>query len=121
MKPHSIRKPSEYEVALFARLTELEYPGRDVSKRQLEQCQVGLIDEDGSLRVHTTVQEKASVLFSVPVEAVAKDSDGVAVHFVLHVVNGLVHELEIYKDDGSPIRSMPPAKELDLIVYPIEG
>lgn len=121
MNLHSIRKPNEYEVTLFGRLTEADFPGSDVIKRQLQGCQVEVIDEQGSLRIHALVQEKASVPFRVPIEAVAKDSDGVGIHFILHVIDGLVDELEIYKDDGSPIRSMPSAKGLDLTVYPIKG
>lgn len=121
MKPHSLRKPTDFEKALFSRFTEVTFPGSDVIKRQLEQCQVGVIDEGGSLRIHTPVQEKAAVLYRVPVEANAKDIDGAPIGFILHVVDGIVHELEIVKADGSPIRSMPSIDALDLTVYPIKG
>ncbi len=49
-------------------------------------------------------------------EAQAPDSDGIHVHFLLHVVSGFAAELEIYKDDGTPIGRLPRADELEVMV-----
>lgn len=38
--------------------------------------------------------------------------DGPQVHVLLHVMEGRLAELEIYKDDGSPIRKGPIAESL---------
>jgi len=40
------------------------------------------------------------------------------IHFLLHVVDGVVSELEIYKDDSSAIVAVPNADKLDLILLP---
>jgi hypothetical protein len=50
----------------------------------------------------------------VPVEAVAPDSDGVPVHFLLHVVDGLAREVEVFREDSAPIRRLPVAAQLTL-------
>jgi len=121
-EPHLVRAPTEYERALFHRMMETDFPGRDVVKEQLEACQVSTVLPDGTIRIHTPVKEKAPVLFRVPVDAYGNDTkDGMSIHILLHVVNGIVEELEILKlgSDSSP--NMPPVEDLKVIVYPIKG
>jgi hypothetical protein len=48
------------------------------------------------------------------VEASAIDGDGVPIYLLLHVVNGMVAELQIYKADGSPIQVMPLAEAFEV-------
>lgn len=50
----------------------------------------------------------------IPVEAELPDNDGVSIHVLLHVVNGLLAELEIYKDDLSPIQESLCAEKIRL-------
>jgi hypothetical protein len=81
---------------------------------------VRTIDDCGSLKLRSDVN--AHVLKIIPVEGEAKDGDGVAIHLLLHVVNGRPVELEIYleiyKDDGSSVKEMPPASAFALEVLP---
>ena len=51
----------------------------------------------------------------VPVEGSGSDSDGVPIYVLVHVVDGLAVELEIYKADGSPILSMPPPEAFEVM------
>lgn len=44
---------------------------------------------------------------ALPVEAQFQDIDGIFIHAILFVVDDEVDELEIYKDDGSPVMSKP--------------
>ena len=74
-----------------------------------------VIDEYGSLRFDVKTDIKAPVIKRIPVEAETEDADGVPIHLLLHVVDGKVAELEVYKDDGSPITKMPAASQLRLI------
>ena len=73
-----------------------------------------IIDEDGSLELCAETGNKAQVITRVPVEAWAADTDGINVNFLLHVVDGVVKELEIYKSDSTPIIRMPPPSEWEL-------
>ena len=42
----------------------------------------------------------------------ASSSEGPQVHVLLHIVTGILATLEIYKDDGSPIKKRPLAENL---------
>jgi hypothetical protein len=48
---------------------------------------------------------RAPVALRIPVEGMAADADGVAIAVLLHVVDGWVTELEVYRVDGKQIRS----------------
>jgi hypothetical protein len=103
------------EAALLDRLLTNDFAGRDQIRQQLIGSTVQPIDQDGSLvfRVISTV--KASLVKArIPTEGEAEDIDGVTVHFLLHVVNGVVQELEIYKEDNSRPIQMPSAAEIRL-------
>lgn len=74
------------------------------------------IDKEGSIKfVHSS--EPVSILQKkIPVEAQVQDVDGVWVYALLFVVdNNKVDELEIYKDDSSPIMKIPKHQEWEII------
>jgi hypothetical protein len=48
----------------------------------------------------------------VPVNAQCLDTDGIAIDVLLHVVDGRLDELELYKVDGSPMLSAPQPEDL---------
>jgi hypothetical protein len=59
----------------------------------------------------------ADVLYRVPVEGSLEDDDGVTIHFGLHVLEGVVNELEVFREDSKPVlrRRIDPA-ELRLLI-----
>ena len=75
---------------------------------------VRTLDEDGSIAFqiagHLPVAE---VLERVPVEVTSPPggSPGEHVHGLLHVIDGLLSELEIYADDGAIVTEWPPLDE----------
>jgi len=75
------------------------------------------IDEEGSLRFRVE-GAPAAVAGGVPVEGRYWDGEdpfGPGGSLLLHVVGGLLHELKVLKDDGSPIRVRPFEVALDRI------
>jgi hypothetical protein len=112
------RKPTDVERSLLERLLEAEFPGRDELAPMVRNLLVKTIDEDGGLELRSEINGEAPVVKRVPVEAEARDDDGFRVHALLHVVGGRPVELEIYKDDGSTVKRMPPASAFELIVLP---
>lgn len=106
---------TENEKTMLERLLEAEFPGRDQIRQQITKSVATVIDEYGSLRFDVRSDIKAPVTRRIPIEAETEDTDGVPIHLLLHVVEGKIAELEIYKDDGSPIRKMPAASKLRLI------
>ncbi len=113
------REPTATEKALLQRLLEADFEGKVEVARQLRECRVRQIDSEGSLEIDPgTNFDKASVQKRIPVEAEGADEDGMQIHVLLHVVNGVVKELEIYKDDGSPLKRLPNSHDLKLLVLP---
>ena len=113
------RKLSPIEESLIKRLLTAEFPGWKEVSQQLENCRVRVVDTEGSLEIQTNVKAPAAAVEkTIPVEAQVTDEDGISVHFLLFVSNGYVSELEIYKDDGSPIRRLPAPEEFEVIVLP---
>jgi hypothetical protein len=97
-------------------LLEEDFPGRDALREQVADLRVRPLDAEGSLQLRAS-GPRAEVKERVPVEAMLEDVDSVAIHVILHVVDGLMNELEIYKDDlKAPRRQLSP-EDFRLIVY----
>jgi len=99
---------TEKEKQLVERLLEPDFPGRDELVQQLHAAEVRGIDEDGSVEFRVTSDVPAcNVKYRVPTEGEYEDLDGVKVHVLLHVVGRKAKELELYKEDNSPVRAWP--------------
>ena len=118
MDEPDFRELTDDERAVLARLLEVPFEGRDEVKAQLKGAVVreiaGAGDHSGSIEFKVKKASKAPVRWSVPVEGVGHDVDGVEVDYLLHFKNGLLDELEIVKADGSPLKRKPPAAELSV-------
>jgi hypothetical protein len=114
----SFRSPTVSELSLLKKLLEKEFPGRDSLWGQLEGLLVKTIDKEGSLSLQvTSLAPLAEVETRVVSEGHYSDDDeicceGPQVNVLLHVVKGKLAEIEIYKDDGSPIKRAPSAEYL---------
>ena len=88
------------------RLLSSAFAGRNELAIQADSASVSRIDREGSLQFRT-IGPSAAVSQRVPVEGRyldgSDDPSGPAVNLSLHVVDGRLHELEVYKDDGSDI------------------
>ncbi len=112
------RSPSAIELALLKKLLERDFLGRDNLLRQLDGLSVKTIDEEGSLSIQVNpLAPPTEVNSRVVSEAYYCDEDGIScegakVNVLLHVVKGKLTEIELYKDDGSPIKKRPSAEGL---------
>jgi len=112
---HTFRDFTTYEQEIIDRILEKAFPGRDEICEQVKKCLVRTIDEDESLEFLVQSNVKAKVKRRIPIEAEFQDADGVLIHLLLHVVDGKVNELEIYKEDGSPIIESPDPSRLKVV------
>lgn len=108
----------DWEELLIGRLLAVDFPGRTEVAEQLHDCSVKTIDQEGSLSFQIRSKTLAPVEKRVPVEAEAKDTDGQTVHALLHVAKGRAVELEIYKEDGSPVQQLPAPQDWEVVVLP---
>lgn len=111
----SYRPLGDWERRIIVRLlSAAPFPGRDDLLAQVEKANARPLDEDGSVSLKPAIIRKATVTRRIPVEGEAQDTDGVIIHYLLHVVQGEINELEVYKDDSSRVRRQ--AKPEDVTV-----
>ena len=104
----------EHERDLIEKLLEPEFAGRDELRAQLRTVTARHILDDGTMvELQCDSNVRAPVRNRVPTEGTCKDTDGETIVVFLHVVNGLMHELEILKYDG-PICKWPTAGDLSV-------
>lgn len=113
MTTATFRQMTVGEKDILSRLLDTDFPARDIVCEQLAHAVVRTIDEEGSLEFQTTSPQTVPPGDRVPAEARYRDRDEVCVNLLLHVVDGKVRELEVYKDDGSPILTAPNANLLE--------
>lgn len=105
-KPRDLR---DDERALVGQLLAQSFNGRDEIAAQLRGAQV-IAEGVGDTRTLRFAPPRgdappAPTALRIPVEGIADDVDGVAITVLLHVVDGWVTELEVYRVDGKSIRS----------------
>jgi hypothetical protein len=110
----SYRPLKTNERELLEKLLEPDFPGRDELLGQISSVTAKEIDEDGGLALQCAPSRPAPVKCRVPTEGECVDADGVAIHVLLHVVDGTMSELEIFKDDSSRVQNPPVARDLVL-------
>ena len=104
------------EAQLLRRLVAVDFPGPSEVAQQLREALAEPIDANGSLRFIVQSNTSCPVARRIPVEAEVLDSDGIRIHALLHVVDGTVFELEIYKDDSSAVNTAPFPDAWEVIV-----
>jgi hypothetical protein len=109
------RELTEAERKILQALLGRPFPGSHALQQQLSstrvrsECTCGCATLD--LRVDAPSLPLARVRTRVPVQALATDRDGMGILINLHVVDGLLSELEILRGDGAPLQSiLDPAK-----------
>ena len=105
-----------WEQEVLSRLLSLSFPGVDELRTQLASVRVSeeFADDDPTVILSVDVQSAppAPVLQRIPVEATGRDEDGAPVMILLHVVQGYLSELEVYRADGDRLRCAPKAASL---------
>ena len=108
------RKLEADEQGLLERLLSQDFLGRDELIRQMPALRVSAdCSSCGSLEF-VNVGQKAQIEQRIPVEAVGFDEDGVPIHILLHVVDGAISSLEIYRVEGAEVQRMPYYETLRL-------
>lgn len=112
--PQNYRQLTTAEREILDVLLKKDFPGKSELVEQAKDAEVKAVDENHSLSFLVHSAMLAPIKRGIPTEARMKDTDGVFVNILLHVVDGRLNELEIYKDDGSPIETEIIPSELAL-------
>ena len=113
----SARSLSELEEAIIQRLLAASFPGREEVARQVLSAKVIAECQCGCRSVLLGIEDdapKAPVNRRVPVQGMSKDADGTPILFLLHVVAGVLNELEILRADSKPVSEMPQPGSIEL-------
>jgi len=113
--PRSLKSGEE---EILNRLLSVDFQGREELIRQAQSVRVSEECEDCrsvKLVVENVPGNIATVKRRIPIEAEAVDIDGITIHILLHVVSGLMDEIEIYREDLKDITELPKSNSLDLI------
>lgn len=110
------RPLERWERQLLLRLLGPSFPGRDELRNQVGSLRCSPIDQNGSLDLLPSSALLARVEKRVPTEGEAVDVDGVTIHYLLHVRDGKLKELEIYKDDSSRVQKHPEVEGVEVLV-----
>ena len=116
VEDQGFRPLSDLEKQLLAVLLSTDFSGRDAVAEQVAVASVREIDDAGSLEFGPSDTTPAEVVRRIPVEAELDDTDGVTIHVLLHVVDGLVKELEVYREDSGRVQRALAPEDLRLVV-----
>lgn len=114
--PGEARPIGEDERNILATLLRAEFPGRSELAQQAGTALVRSLDTNGSVSFVRVEGPSAKVVRRIPVEAEVEDEDGTIIHVLLHVLDGRLNELEIYREDSGPVTRTPSPDSLQLIV-----
>lgn len=125
MKQSNFRKPSDVEVQILRKMTELSIPHITDLVSQISAAQVRTIDQFGSIEFEIDCSLRADVPDGPILNAIQPDRDtikgyGPFINYILFVKDGLIRELQIYKDDGGVIRDVFDATKISE-VFPGHG
>lgn len=111
------RRLNEEERNLLIRLLSISFPGQ---KELQEQINATLVSHE--CKCCPTVElvvdpyvAYAQVKRRVPVEGESFDEDGEKIHFLIHVVEGYLAEIEFFRDDSKRIKRLPEISSIKVM------
>jgi hypothetical protein len=114
----SHRPLTDWERRVISRLLlERPFAAREELLAQLDEVAARAIYEDGSVGLQCARDVEASLKTRIPAEAEAADRDGMTIHYLLHVVDGRMNELEVYKSDSSRVLRHAAPEELKVMTF----
>ena len=118
MVKNEVRNLYSWERKILDKLLDQNFLGSNELCKQLSDCKVSVLDEDGSLKFYLrdTVKKAEMVKGRIPIEAEVRDQDGEMVQILLHVVDGMIDELEFWKSDGSAIKRDIEPDDLKIVL-----
>jgi hypothetical protein len=107
LEPIKARPAAPDERWLLDRLLEENFRGREEVRKQLADVRIIAQGKHDSRTLlfapPTRTIPPADTEWRVPVDATMADDDGTEIEILLHVVDGYVEELEIYRVDGAAV------------------
>lgn len=100
------RRLNEKELQWITALMNVEFQGRDILLKQFEKASIVYKQEYAFISIKFKIEGKTELYpypVRVPVEVRALQQSSVPIVFLLHVINGVIDELEIITADSTQI------------------
>lgn len=115
------RPLTDFEKSILEKLLSVDVPGVTVLRSQMGRAMAMTLDEYGSIKLEINSANRAEFSNGPLVSATQRDGDtvdgyGPFINLLLFVKDGLLNELQIYKDDGGKITSRLDPMKFDLTV-----
>lgn len=113
---YAFQELSEWHRGMLCQLLDAPFPGQAELKTQILASRFRVIDKNQSLEIFPTSAVAAPVVKTIPVEASARDADGVPIQSLLFTRHGLAYMLEILRADGEQVKRLPSAPAFNVSV-----
>jgi hypothetical protein len=107
------------EGRILLALVAEDFPGSAEMREQVHLAKIERVVANGAPALLFKFDQpvpKADVRFRIPVEGEGTAEGPRRIHGLLHVVDGLLDQLEFYRENGDPIDVVPSPDELQIIV-----
>jgi len=113
-QPHTV---SDSELRLIERMLPDGHPCRDAVLAQARRATASWLDSLGQPAILFEVPEDVppAPWSGVVAEAEAVDRDRGAIHLLMHVKNGRLAEVEVYREDGRGVVEFPDVSKLRIV------
>lgn len=92
--------PTEWQQEILTKILSVPLAGIDELRQQMVEFKTKSLDEDGSFQIFPTGPKWTRQSSRVPIEGEVMDQDGTMIQVLLHVLDGYISEVEIYRVDG---------------------
>ena len=102
-KERELRTEEKY---YLEKMTSVNFLGRDILSDQIQSVKVVGYCNCGCRSIHLQVNRNLPSFqykIRVPVEMIVESEEDIPIVFLLHIIEGYLDELEVFKADSSPI------------------
>jgi hypothetical protein len=115
------RPLTDSEKAIVMKMLSVDLPGVEILREQANHAMARVLDRYGSIAFKLGLVERTRFSDGPLISALQPDTDtvqryGPYVNIILFIKDGLIAELQIYKDDGSKILGSVDVQKFDLVV-----
>lgn len=102
----NVREINNDEKSWFEKILSVDFKGRNIIEKQLKEAKTIGIYEVGFISLKLVIEnevQKFPYLIRVPVEIRVKRPNKAPTIFLLHIIEGIIDELEIFNADSSSL------------------
>lgn len=119
MENKKFRNFLQIEKAWLEAMLSVDFLGKEIISKQLDNAQISRDYNVGYISLKINVDksiEQFPFQIRVPIEMRVSGKDDIPIVFLLHVIDGVVDELEIFNADSSPISGNIYIEKKEVIV-----